>query len=394
MAWLTRTKTTAGAESPEDAKAIDELIAEATAEAEAEDLRHETRSQSLDRRRQMPWTRAIAAIRRKQQEREQKAPRDAAQWTAGGELATKLSTAALVAALATGPAALAWIAFGGDSDQPPQQAAAGFDQRMMNRQNAAKDAALQFVPAWLAATADNSDALAGWWPDASGLDLPDKGSSAMNVSVVRASADGPGLWTVVVGADVVAADQETPVRRYYQVPVVVSGETNVAAEPVALPAPIPRPSRSVKDVSVSYPHEVTTGSEATTAADGFLSALLTGEGDIRLYERPGVWIPPIKPAPAAEVELTSVQASDSTAETAIQGGKPSDGQTANLLVTVKLSNPVPDSPKQRSSTAQYVLRQVARDGRWEVTAVTAPPALTEARASTDPAKPTSARTSR
>lgn len=371
MAWLTRTKTAASTEDPEDAKAVDELIAEAAVEA-GEDAPASSRA---DRRRVKPWKQAVAFVRRKKSERAEKAPRDAAQWTAGGAFATKVATGALAVALAAGPVSLAWNVFGG-SEAPVQQASGGFDQRMMNRQGAATDVALQFVPAWLGASEEASTTLESWWPDTSDLELPDKGSFVTNVSVLRASAEAPGLWNVVVGADVVGPDENAPTRRYYQVPIAVAGDSQVAAKPTALPALVPRPSRTVPDVSMSYPQQVPASAPVTTAAQGFFSAMLTGSGDVRLYERPGVWIPPIKPAPADRVEVAKVQASGNSAPTAVDRKRPRDGQVANLLVTVNSFTATSgDEGAERVTTSQYVLRQVARAGRWEVTAITASPVL-------------------
>lgn len=380
MTWKLRAKKSATAvEDPEDDKAIDELLAEAAADVDADEeaAAGEESSSRSGRKRQKPWTRAVDVVQRKWRARSEKAQRDASQWTAGTGFATKAATGGIVLALAAGPAALAWNVFG-DSEPPIQQASDGFDQPKLNRQNAAKDVALQFLPAWLGATEDSAESLKSWWPETGDLDLPDKGSTASNLSVLRATAAAPGLWNVMVGADVVGPDEDAATRRYYQVPVVVDGQENVAAKPTALPAQVPPPSRTVDKVAMQYPQQVSARSGSTTAAEGFLTALLAGSGDIRLYERPGSWIPPIKPTPADRIQITKVMASSSTASTAVAGGRPRDGQSADLLVTVRLVNQIPgdnqdEQQRERSTTSQYVLHQVARDGRWEVTAITAPP---------------------
>lgn len=347
----------------EDVQSIDELL---DGVADLEDEEEVDASQTRQRKRVAPWTRAYRGTRQRWRAWTDRAPRDASQWTGGNKLATRAATGALYLALGAGV-----VAFGQnvlESDQPVTQAS-GFDQRMMNRQGTASSAAAQFVPAWLSATADSSAELRRWWPDVSEVDLPSSPTTVADVSVLRAEASAPGVWTVVVGADVSSAkDTNVVTRRYYQVPVAVSGSKAVAAKPLALPAEIPPPSTAV-DTRVQYPNRVSPAGAAMTTTRGFLAALLAGQGDIRLYERPGTWIPPLTPAPADRITVKSLLADSQSAPSVTGTTAPTDGQTANVLATVSLQ--AGDQPR----TMQYVLHLAARDGRWEVVSVTGPPAM-------------------
>lgn len=322
-----------------------------------------------DRKRVPAWRRAYRTALQRKRSWGEREPREASQWTAGNGFKTKATTGVLALAILAGTAAFLQLNLF-ESDAAPTQVGGGFDQRMMNRQSAANEAATQFVPAWLTATRESSTTLRKWWPQTSDLDLPAASQSVTGVSVVRAEASAPGVWTVVVGANVTSPkDTNVVSRRYFQVPIAVNGTSPVAAKPVALPAEIPAPSTTVPRAELAYPNRVSPSAGAMTTTRGFLSALLAGQGDIRLYERPGTWIPPIAPPSADSIRVSDLVADADSADSATGTAAPTDGQRASVLATVTLLS------GDQARTLQYALRLVARDGRWEVVSVSAPPTM-------------------
>lgn len=311
-------------------------------------------------------------------------PRDAAQWSGGSQLATRATTGALAVCLLAGPIALVK---GMTSSPAPVAAGAGYDDRMMNRRAAAIDTAQEAIPAWLGATTSNSAALARWW-DTSNMQLPGAATGVSDVTVRSATPTAPGVWTVQVGADVTPPGGTTR-RRYFQIPIAVSGTgPQIAAAPLTLPAEVAAPSLQVT-TSTQYDTPIPSTSDAFTMTSGFLSALLAGHGPIALYTRPGVSIPPVSPAPWVQATLSALAADSGDA--ARSGAPQPDGTRIRVLATVALTAPAttPQPPAATSPSgapsstqatdtpvsAQYELVLTMRAGRWEISALDPAPVL-------------------
>lgn len=310
---------------------------------------------------------------------------DAAQWTGGSALATRATSVVLAAALVCGPAA-AIKTFVFTSDPQSVTATGGFDERMSARQGTAGDMAVRAVRDWLGASQDNSADLAAWW-DVSTVQLPSQPAAVSEVRVVTALPAAPGVWSVRVAADVTVAGGE-PVTRYFVVPIAVDGQgAATQARPLTLPAQIAAPGMNV-DIATNYDGQVTADSGVWTTTAGFLSALLTSQGDITLYLRPGTSIPKVSPAPWASVSVQAIAAPSASA--ALSVGSHPDGTQIHVLATAALdsagSSAAASSPSAGSSTspataagssvtAQYALTLTIRAGRWEVSALDAAPVL-------------------
>ncbi|TFE25057.1 hypothetical protein E0F15_20590 [Frankia sp. B2] len=103
----------------------------------------------------------------------------------------------------------------------------------------------------------------------------------------------------------------------------------------------------------------------------FLTALLTGDGEVSRYSSPGAGIRPIIPVPYTGVELVSL-ARDTTAPASgdsAEAAPPRDGQRLRVLATIRVSGP--DGIRMLS----YPLRLTARAGRWEISALDSTPPL-------------------
>lgn len=306
--------------------------------------------------------------------KQDKSDSDVHQWTNGSNLTAKAGTAAMVVAMVAGPAALAMQL----TQKPPTVAAqgSGFDTRMMNRRDAANDVATQFVSTWLSAGKGQEGQLSAFRPgvDTNDVTLPQKPSSVTQTSVIRSEPVGPGVWSVTVSADVLAPGAKTSTHRYFRVPVSVSGSDSVAAQALALPAEVPGPSHRAGNTALSYPSTVAPSDPAATMTSQFLTAMLTGQNNIGLYEAPGTSIPAVENPVWKSVRVVELKAADGSALSQVK----TDGTKLHVQASVALSPAAPKNGSSDSSlepSAQYQLTLTARAGRWEISSLDTSPQL-------------------
>ena len=286
--------------------------------------------------------------------------------TGGSLWASRAATGALWAAVVAGPLALAGVVV--FAAAPQTVAPAAVEQVDVREATTAGETARDLVDAWLTATRENAGALQRQYP-AEVASLPDEALPVRSVAVASVTDTGEGTWSVVVGADVnepAPADSEaddeaeattTWVRRYFQVPVLVAAtQAGLGARADALPTPVAGPPL-LADAPNDFTSDVAADTELHESVAGFLTAQLTGEGDIERYVSPGAVIAPIDPAPYSGVEIDGIK----TSGTHENGSTPADGDQLDVLVDVALVRP--DGEK---TSAQYVLDLEARAGRWEV----------------------------
>jgi len=294
-----------------------------------------------------------------------------AAWTSGSALATKVATFVLVAAIASGPVALAFQMVA-PRTAPVVHASAATEWQASTL---ASQRAVELVDAWLAATSSDSARLQSLYPGAV-ASLPNSPVVTKDAAASSLIEAGEGVWTVVVGVEEQsAAPQPTPspaavgtaggaswVRRYYQVAVHVAGS---AAQVLSLPAPVAGPGTSDTQ-RTDYPRQVPATSALGTSVQAFVAAMVAGSGDVSRYTSPGVSISPITPAPYTGVTLQRLDA----VQDSVAADNPPDGAWVQVLASVSLVRT--DGQK---ATAQYALELRARAGRWEVTQLASGPHL-------------------
>lgn len=273
---------------------------------------------------------------------------------------TRFATAGLFICLALGPVgAVAGI---GAIMHRPEPASSGpavvADQS--NERAIAGEFAQRVVVAWLTATRDNADALNTLVKNVHMVRLPEKGFEVAEPAVARV-VDVDGTWSVTIAATVTDARGEAA-RRYYQVPVTVSGDV-VAA--LTLPA-IVSPPIVGQATSREYRTNIDSSSPVGVTVRQFLAAYIAGAGDVSRYMTPGVALTAVQPAPFTGVQLDDLRA---TADIDTRATPP-DGQRLQLLVAATAV--VTD---QQNSTLEYALTLTARAGRWEITAIDQAPVL-------------------
>lgn len=210
---------------------------------------------------------------------------------------------------------------------------------------------------------------------------------AERLAAVRVKEVSPGYWSVTVAARIAAGSEEaskskggtagTPERagavdarevlRYFQVPVKSAGSGGgyVAA---ALPAEVASPDFSeAAPLDYGTPVPADTRDAATGAVNEFLAAYLTGTGELDRYLSPGTDIKQVSPAPYTRVKVTGLaeRGGDFRANAPV-----TEGARRELLVDAGAT----DSGGQVRPLT-YALQLKARDGRWEIAALDAAPAL-------------------
>ncbi|MFA3899795.1 conjugal transfer protein [Rhodococcus sp. 5A-K4] len=315
-------------------------------------------------------------------EMEERARAERAQWGLRQQWTTRAIRAAIIAALIAGIASLLLVVFGSSSTPAIVKATENGAQNIDTAAQAqAEDVARQLVVAWLQGSRGNEREIERFV--ATPPNLP---ASALYVATDPAIASiafdrDARTYAVTVSVSVrPAADTSaTTVRRYFQVPVVV---TESGARAATLPSEVAQPSTAV-DVKLGYKFRVA-NHPIGTSANQFLSALLTGNGEVARYLTPGVSIAPIVPAPYRSIALTDVLSSvDLSASNS--AAPRSDGDVVRLLITASLK--ITDS---ESVNGQYALTMTSRGGRWEVSAIDSTPLFATAPRREADSSPTSA----
>lgn len=293
-------------------------------------------------------------------------PAVASTWTGGPALASRGATVFVLASLG-----VAWVGgFGtvlGAGDRVVV-ASAGTSTPIDAGVVVAGEQAQAAVVAWLTASDENPGAVDRFYGVVGGLQLPERGAVVDNTAVASVVPRGPGLWSITVGADVAEAGGRQ-VRRYLQVPVVVSADrAGPRARVAGLPAPVPAPVPG-DVVGSGYGVGVDVMSPLGVAVGSFLGALTTGVGDIARYESPGVVISAIAPPVARAARVAALEVGDVDAE-AVASAVPGEGQQVRVLATVRLVQSV-----RQVRVAMYALTMCARGGRWEVARIDPTPAL-------------------
>jgi hypothetical protein len=289
----------------------------------------------------------------------------AAQWTTGSAWGTKAFTILLWVGLAAGPVALLWLAVVGNGTT---QAAPVAAPQPVKAQTVAAEFSERFVVAWLTSERTDADAVA-LMTTAADLVLPNEPLTVTNIATasiteVPGGSNGRSLWSITTAADV--AEKSGTYRRYFQVPVQVD---NGAAVALTHPAVVPAPNIATAD-TVALPEQWATTSPAAASVEQFLTALLTGVGEVTRYLAPDIAITPVTPAPFETIDLRGLQAD--TDELDIPDPAPNGTKVGVLGAALATLN---DSTQL---STQYALTIQSRDGRWEIAALDPAPPVTPA----------------
>ncbi len=285
----------------------------------------------------------------------------AANWTRGQQLTTTAVRTVLWGLVACAPLGLVAgaVAYMAPARTLPPVVSAGLTEATGRIE--ATGIAEHVVVAWLSATRDTEAQAEGIAPKA---DLPLKALDVSNASAVSSEFDG-SAWVVTVGVTVIPSvddgtkPQPLTQRRYFQIPIAVdeSGHATV----LTLPAEVAGPSVAAVPAP-GYRATLPASHPAAVASGEFLTALLTGGGDITRYTSPGSQIRAVNPAPYSQVVIEQVTTDTVPAE------EPIDGDTTTVVVRARATDPT-----EATTRFDYVLQLTVRASRWEITHIKGTP---------------------
>ncbi|WP_104056277.1 MULTISPECIES: conjugal transfer protein [unclassified Arthrobacter] len=251
---------------------------------------------------------------------------------------------------------------------PPPQVQASTEVGLGAKQQEAGAFAQSYLAAWLTATSTDHDEL-DRYANVTGSSLVGTTPTEYRDMTVASIEDAPGgLTTVVVSASLKTVEMDDAGKEtvtwtpyWYQIAVQTQGEEMA---PAGMPAPVSVPA--VGDApQLGYTSRVANKEIQATVAD-FMTAYLTGQGDVTRYVSPETTISAITPAYWTQAKVKTIQ---SVSE--VEDGTPVAGQTAEVLVDMNLTRDTTTKP------AQYVLSLKVRDGRWEIQSLNSAPALSK-----------------
>lgn len=287
-------------------------------------------------------------------------------------LLTRAVTVALWGCLLAGPVGLV-VGLLGLLDTPVPVPAPARPPDRTEEPAVAGEFAQRLVITWLTTTRDDPAPLAGLVPDGAVSALPVTPYTVTAPTVARINSQD-GVWSVTVAATVTDARGQTA-RRFYQVPVTVTGSTVTA---LTLPAPVAGPVVS-RQARVAYRTPVDVSGPVGRTVVDFLRAYTAGQGDVTRYLTPGERLQAIVPPVFTAVTVTELRAAGDVDPT-VPGR---DGQMLRVLAAGTGT-----VTKDQTSPVAYTLTLTARAGRWEITAVDPAPARP---GSSAPTTPTTAR---
>ncbi len=231
--------------------------------------------------------------------------------------------------------------------------------------------ARDFVAAYLGATAGQHDQLSRYLGDDQQLTLPATGQLVIDPSVAYIARDlstgSLDIWAVTVSVRLAATNQGAAAattspsvtdRQYYRVAVSESGGLLRALSP---PAVVQPPGQGA-DLALGYSMSCPTDSPVATVSSGFLTAFLTGTGDITRYVTPNSAIAALNPAPFTGVDTLSVKSDDSSC------GRSSASARVQAMINPKgAAGAVP--------TLAYALTMIRNAGEWQVQTIDPVPLL-------------------
>ncbi|MGH1489749.1 MAG: hypothetical protein ACRBK7_10195 [Acidimicrobiales bacterium] len=268
-------------------------------------------------------------------------------WFRTRALSTFLGIAVLIGA-ACGPAAIymLWTA----EEVTGQQQLDLSDSRA----GVAGDFASLFVASWL-----RGDDLRFFNPT---LSANDSGLLVERVAPVRTIERAPGLFDVVVAADLVEylSGSEEQFRnlglRFYAVGIAVQADHNLSALglPAVVTAPTPADILQPSIIEMRRPTAPDMAPVAETL-NGFFDSYLTGIGDVNLFSSPNSVVTAVNPAPFARADVFEIGWGS------VPGIDDSSVRLARVLVDAHSV-----TGQQR---LEYSIVVAERDGRWEVSQV-------------------------
>lgn len=304
-------------------------------------------------------------------------------WTQGSALGARAGVVLLVACVVAGPTGAVLGYRAGAQVEEVAIAVATAPEPIESREaDLAAGRAREAVVAWLAATREDHGQLKEMYSQVATSELPTEAAPFGEVNVIDVDPVAPATWVVTLTAEVAhravddgattegagvavdaAAQGEWVWSRQGVAVTVATDLATLSATAVTLPAPVPDP-RGAGAQGLDYPFTVPPTSALSVTVGEFLSALSAGVGEVSRYTAPETAISAITPAPYSAVTVREVRAP--------AGSEPADEPQAGAQVSVVVRATL-TTIDGTHRPAEWLLDLTARDGRWEVSELTAVP---------------------
>lgn len=224
-----------------------------------------------------------------------------------------------------------------------------------------------YVRSWLSATRDDPADLETFYPSgmksqrAVGTQVP------LDTAVISAVSPAPGVWSVVVVADVLVLQPDGKRAATLLCAQVAMSGTEAAYVAAALPTPVACPGTGGA-VELAYDEVADPGGPVGQSVAGFLAAYLAGQGQLDRFVSPGASLALPRPAPYTAVQVTEVRTHEKFEPG--QAARPVDG-----TVIRSFTHAWGWDATGQSTPVDYALTLVARAGRWEINRIDPAPLL-------------------
>ncbi|WP_081594096.1 conjugal transfer protein [Nocardia brasiliensis] len=260
---------------------------------------------------------------------------------------------AVLAVLGGGHTVLSWF-----ENEPPRDDDRAAS-RLIGESYLATSFAEDFVVTYLSADVGDRDSLARFVGSAQQPVLPTTTSEVADPAVVYAartlSSGNADVWTVTIS---VREGEDDAARGYYRVAVsLIDGTVRALSLPAAV-----EPPRQAADLALEYEASCGPDTALGRTAIGFLTAYLTGSGDIARYSATGTGFRGIRPAPYSKIDSVALTTDDPNCG--------SGATTVRLLAAVG-----PRTEDDVVATLSYPLTMVLNAGQWQVRSIDPVPAL-------------------
>jgi hypothetical protein len=220
------------------------------------------------------------------------------------------------------------------------------------------------VTTWLEAGEDDEAAVDALFAVDPSTDAGDSGRRrADGAATVAARSVGTGYWavTVAVQVDELVGERQWRSAGTWFLEVGIAADDDgvlmAVSEPAVVPAP-DEPGQAPRPAGGGLGTPAGDHEDMAATVEGFLGALVAGDGDVSRYLAPDVDIRSVTPAPFVEVNLQRWSVSEL-----------SDDEARVRLVARGTS----EAGVPRTVSYQLVLAE--REGRWEVTSISGAPVL-------------------
>lgn len=313
----------------------------------------------------------MAQLRARTDAGTRRAPRSRLSSPASAAIAARLGTAAMWCLVACGPLALLTTAV--PHARPGPATSAGTSTAAATGTGPGGFAQL-YVAAYLSS---GGSQLQSFFPDAPDVTGQAGTRQVTATAVISAARVSPGYWSVMVAADEAAGTaSRTAGLHDFLVSVLATGSPasggtgNSSSQPAyvatALPAEVTAPATAAEP-RLAYNTTIPVESGPLTGAvTQFLTAYLTGSGNLSRYLAPGAALSPVAPAPYASIHAVTVFSTNGQSATAT----PASGTHINVLAQVQATDP---AGQQWPLT--YALTLTAVAGQWDVAAIDPAPQL-------------------